>query len=215
MTLEQKGALLDFALAYAEYGIIPETDDEKVLMTFFYLQDKLDYDAERFKAKAEKNRRSAYIRAWKKYCIENDIDQEDTDLRDLWIDERIAEADASERDQTQANGSERKRTVAKDKDKDKDKDKKRDNIESMAVKPPARARFSPPSVEEVKAYCSENGYAVDAQRFVDYYTSNGWKVGKNPMKDWKAAVRTWSRGARREEVGDAGKYQDLPGVTYV
>lgn len=89
------------------------------------------------------------------------------------------------------------------------------NIGSMAVKPPARARFSPPSVEEVKAYCSENGYAVDAQRFVDYYTSNGWKVGKNPMKDWKAAVRTWNRGARREEVGDAGKYQDLPGVTYV
>ena len=54
-------------------------------------------------------------------------------------------------------------------------------------------KFSPPSVEEVRAYCQERQNNVDAERFVDYYTSNGWKVGKNPMKDWKAAVRTWER----------------------
>lgn len=54
-------------------------------------------------------------------------------------------------------------------------------------------RFTPPSREEVQAYIAEKGYRVDAERFIDYYTSNGWKVGKNPMKDWKAAVRTWER----------------------
>lgn len=54
-------------------------------------------------------------------------------------------------------------------------------------------RFTPPTVAEVRAYCQERGNNVDAERFVDYYTSNGWKVGKNPMKDWKAAVRTWER----------------------
>ena len=54
-------------------------------------------------------------------------------------------------------------------------------------------RFAPPTLEEVKAYCSERNNSVDAQRFIDYYTSNGWKVGKNPMKDWKAAVRNWER----------------------
>ena len=59
-----------------------------------------------------------------------------------------------------------------------------------AAKPP-RPAFSPPSLEEVRAYCQERGNSVDAQRFVDYYGANGWKVGKNPMKDWKAAVRTW------------------------
>ena len=53
-------------------------------------------------------------------------------------------------------------------------------------------RFTPPSVDDVKAYCSEQGYAVDAQRFVDYYTGNGWKVGKNAMKDWQATVRNWA-----------------------
>ena len=51
-----------------------------------------------------------------------------------------------------------------------------------------------PTLEEVKEYCSERGNKVDPERWFDYYTSNGWKVGKNPMKDWKAAVRTWERG---------------------
>ena len=55
------------------------------------------------------------------------------------------------------------------------------------------SRFKPPTVEEVAAYCKERGNHVDPQRFVDHYTSNGWKVGKNPMKDWKAAVRTWEK----------------------
>lgn len=51
-----------------------------------------------------------------------------------------------------------------------------------------------PTLEEVKEYCSERGNKVDPERWFDYYTSNGWRVGKNPMKDWKAAVRTWERG---------------------
>lgn len=54
-----------------------------------------------------------------------------------------------------------------------------------------RKRFAPPSVAEVRAYCEQRGNGVDPQRFVDYYTANGWMVGKNKMKDWKASVRTW------------------------
>lgn len=72
----------------------------------------------------------------------------------------------------------------------KEKEKEKESIE--ADKPPTHSRFSPPSVDEVKSYCTEKGYSVDPQRFVDYYTSNGWRVGKNPMKDWKAAVRNWN-----------------------
>lgn len=54
-------------------------------------------------------------------------------------------------------------------------------------------RFTPPDVDDVKAYCYERGNNVDAQAFVDFYSSKGWMVGKNKMKDWKAAVRTWER----------------------
>lgn len=56
--------------------------------------------------------------------------------------------------------------------------------------------FLPPGVEEVRAYCTEHGYTVNPEQFVDYYTSNGWKVGRNSMKDWKAAVRSWDRKDR-------------------
>lgn len=60
--------------------------------------------------------------------------------------------------------------------------------------------FKAPTVEEVAEYCSERGNNVDAERFVSYYTANGWKVSKNPMRDWRAAVRSWeSNGIANEK----------------
>lgn len=55
------------------------------------------------------------------------------------------------------------------------------------------SRFIPPTLEDIKAYCEEKGYKLDYDRFIDYYTSNGWMVGKNKMKDWRACVRNWAR----------------------
>ena len=55
------------------------------------------------------------------------------------------------------------------------------------------SRFIPPTVEEVREYCLERGNNVDAQCFVDFYSSKGWYVGKSKMKDWKASVRTWEK----------------------
>lgn len=60
--------------------------------------------------------------------------------------------------------------------------------------------FAPPSFEDVKAYCRERGNAVNPRRFVDFYSSKGWMIGKNKMKDWRAAVRTWEQNSR----GDHG-----------
>lgn len=53
--------------------------------------------------------------------------------------------------------------------------------------------FIKPTIEDIEDYINEKGYRVDAHKFYDYYESNGWKVGKNPMKDWKAAIRNWAR----------------------
>lgn len=53
--------------------------------------------------------------------------------------------------------------------------------------------FQKPTLEEIQAYCNERKSNVDPNRFFDYYEANGWKVGRNPMKDWKAAIRTWER----------------------
>ena len=88
---------------------------------------------------------------------------------------------------------------AKDTAKEKEGEKEKEGDieienECYTPKPPKGAkRFSPPSFDDVKSYCQERKNGVDPQAFVDWYTSNGWKVGKNPMKDWKAAVRTWER----------------------
>ena len=101
-----------------------------------------------------------------------------------------------------------------DKDKDKDKDKENISFPPDGVKDSARAHR--PTVEEVAAYCRERGNSVDAERFVDFYASKGWKVGNQPMKDWKACVRTWER--REDKPKQTGRFatpdydtmEDLP-----
>ncbi len=77
---------------------------------------------------------------------------------------------------------------------EKEKELEKDNKKSVGEK---RKRFTPPTPDQVKSYCSERGNNVDANRFVDYYTSKGWMIGKNKMKDWKAAVRTWERTSKQ------------------
>ena len=85
-----------------------------------------------------------------------------------------------------------------EKEIEKETEKELDPDKEIVVAKPPRTRFTPPTVQEVKAYCAEKGYHVDAERFVDYYTSNGWMVGRTHMKDWKAAVRTWAKKDSKE-----------------
>jgi len=66
----------------------------------------------------------------------------------------------------------------------------KDSIDNTADKP---QRFIAPTAEEVAAYCRERNNNVDPQSFIDFYDSKGWMIGKNKMKDWKAAVRTWEK----------------------
>ena len=68
----------------------------------------------------------------------------------------------------------------------------------------ATSRFIPPTLDEVKAYCIERNNNVDAEQFIDFYTSKGWKVGRESMKDWKAAVRTWEKRKDRKPVKQQG-----------
>ena len=79
-------------------------------------------------------------------------------------------------------------------DKEKDKELDKDIYGGADAPTPKKStKFIPPPVEEVAAYCRERNNRVDASRFVDFYTTKGWMVGKNKMKDWQSAVRTWER----------------------
>ena len=71
------------------------------------------------------------------------------------------------------------------KNKNNKNNKKQSSIEDCV--------FNPPALEEIKDFISENGLLMDGERFFDYYSSNGWVIGKTKMKDWKAAVRNWAR----------------------
>ena len=74
-------------------------------------------------------------------------------------------------------------------------------------------RFTPPTAQQVREYAAEKGYILDADRFVDFYECKGWMVGKNKMKDWKAAARNWARSQRQELTAKdkpAGKFSNFP-----
>ena len=80
---------------------------------------------------------------------------------------------------------------------EKSKEENINNMGDSVESPPPKKRFTPPTVEEVKKYCAERKNNIDAQKFVDFYTANGWVQGKGkPIKDWKAAVRTWERNSK-------------------
>lgn len=86
-------------------------------------------------------------------------------------------------------GSQGVQSTLNNKDKDKD-----------IVKAKAKVkRFVKPTIEDIFNYCSERENDVNCRKFFDYYESNGWRVGKNPMKDWKASVRTWEKNTTQQQ----------------
>ena len=85
-------------------------------------------------------------------------------------------------------------------------------IDSSASTTTKRKRFEKPTLSEIEQYCIERNNNVNAEHFFDYYESNGWKVGKNSMKDWKAAVRTWERSEYRKPNSKKNSKEDAINV---
>jgi hypothetical protein len=114
----------------------------------------------------------------------------------------------SETQKTQMVFSKTQKTQEKEKDKEKDKE------EISPPNPPQGGvrKFVPPSVEEVKDYCKSRKNSVDAETFVNFYASKGWVIGKSPMKNWQAAVRTWEQKRKGSDYnGLADRGGDAPG----
>jgi hypothetical protein bfra3_11661 len=77
------------------------------------------------------------------------------------------------------------------KDRNQSQSEKKEDVERKEVNKQIK-RFRPPTLKEVNTYISDKGYSIEAERFIDFYASKGWMVGRNKMKDWKAAVRNWN-----------------------
>lgn len=113
--------------------------------------------------------------------------------------------------------AEPKRTNPEPNDNVNDNDN--DNVNDIKESEEKKPRFYPPILEELKNYIADNKYNVDPERFIDYYTANGWTVGKNRMKDWKAAVRNWDRsqksgGRMRQESTAKTKFGNFEQRSY-
>ena len=97
--------------------------------------------------------------------------------------------------ETETNQEESKKTeTPKIEDRRQKIEDKRKKIED------SNRRFTPPTLAEVRDYCQERGNNVNPERFIDFYSSKGWRVGNQPMKDWKAAVRTWEQRDSQKPV---------------
>ena len=182
---EDVGAMLKALFAYEIRNEWPNCDDlnDSAWGVFQYLAARLDENRKRWQKMSERGSKAGKASG---EARRNKNEQEGNN------DEQ--DANKNEQERTSANKNEPKDKV---KDKVKDKDVLSDdktNIGTTSNKSkPSTVRFVPPSVEDVRAYCLERNNRVDADAFVSFYESNGWRVGKNPMKDWKAAVRTWEK----------------------
>jgi biotin operon repressor len=108
-------------------------------------------------------------------------------------------------DQQNAHGATSKRpandqqtTSREEKKEEKEMKEGKKDIDMGDKSPPKR--FTPPTLEEVQAYCQERQNGINAERFIDYYTMNGWMAGKVHMKDWKSAVRTWEKNDNQKQT---------------
>lgn len=173
LTDEQFGKVIRAALAYAEDGEVKDLDPLESL-AFAVIQGDIDRAKVKYEAIAERNRTNG-AKGGRPKNPENPVGYLGTQ-------------------KTQTNPENPYNTIQNNTKQD---NTKQSVISASDGTKPTRAkakRFSPPSVDEVAAYCAECGYGtINPEAFVDYYEARGWKIGSQSMKDWKATVRNWAR----------------------
>ena len=182
LTDAQRGVLLDALLTYAG-GEEPTFTDGMVMVAFDFFRTQIDIDRAKYDEVCEKRREAGRSGGLAK------------------------KANATKCYQMQAKESKTKH----DNDNNNDNDNVNDNenvvIVPTAQQPPQRktAKFVKPTIEEIRAYTTAKHYTFDAEAFFAYYESNGWKVGRNPMKDWRMACTTWQK--KQNERNNNGNNQ--------
>ena len=93
-----------------------------------------------------------------------------------------------------------------DTEKEIDKEDSISDEQVITIDTPKRKSFIPPTIEEVRAYCNERQNGIDAENFIAFYQSKGWRVGNQPMKDWKSAIITWEKREYKEKQSQRGNF---------
>lgn len=191
LSLEDRGRLWDAVFSYQCDGALPNDMPREVAIVFAGMRPLFDRDKQRYRGVCEARREAGRKGGLAKQ----------------------ANANSGQAKQANASGGKQNRQVLAsvadlsciDLSCIKEKERHFVSKESCAFDPTtlpgfqksegnrakAKSTFTKPSLKEVAAYCKERGNTVDPARFINYYQSNGWRVGKNPMRDWHAAVHTW------------------------
>lgn len=184
LTDEQRGKLFLALLNYSEYGELPDFDGA-LLMAFAFIRTSLDRDAEAWAEKRAKRAEAGRSGGLAKVANASNASSSKQNVANLAVPVPVSVSVPVPVNVNSPNTSVGRRTAAS---------------------PPRAARFTPPTVDEVKTYCVERGSSVDPEKFVDFYSANGWKQGKNkPIVDWKAAVRTWERSDAQQKAQDQNR----------
>ena len=184
----QAAELCKMIFAYSFCDEEPVSSDPAINAMFAMIREKLDEDAEAWaetKRRRSEGGKKGMESRWHNSVISND-------------NSVITNHNSVKEVITPITVSESVSVSVSNKDKEKDKRESR--------------RFTPPSLQEVSEYVREKGYHVDPQAFIDFYTSKGWKVGNQTMKDWRAAIRTWERREKKTHRGN--KFNQFEQNTY-
>lgn len=189
---EMAGDLIKNLLAYAFKGEEPETDNPAIGAILVMMKDKLDEDAAKYEETVKQRSEAGKKAMQKRWSATEEITE---DSKAITKDNGVITNDNAVKERiTKITDS----VSVSDSVSDSVSVSESDTVPPTEVKKEraTRKRFAPPSIEEVAAYCRERGNNVDPETFVDFYSSKGWKVGKEPMKDWRACVRTWEKRDR-------------------
>ena len=189
-------AIFDFALDGKE----PENLTPMQYAVFNMTRVNIEKSNERRRNKAEyekkrRERKKAEREAIKSNSVDNAWTSVDNESK--CVDVRYDKEKEKEKVKVKEKVKENEKEKEKEKVKEKESKNNSNNIymcgEKISPQTP-RKKFVKPTVEEVREYCLERKNNVNPEKFIDFYESKDWYIGKNKMKDWKAAVRTWERG---------------------
>lgn len=181
---KQAGVLFKSVLEYAANGTVATLEDSAVDIVFEVVRQDIDYTSAKYEDVCQK-RKEAIKKRW----AEKQKNTKNTNVYKCIQNDTNAYKSIHNDDEDDVDNEFRDKSL---------------NINPPNISPLKGGKFTKPTVEQVAAYCSERNNGINAQQFVDFYASKGWKVGNTPMKDWQAAVRNWERRDKQERIEHVG-----------
>nr|WP_314992077.1 DUF6291 domain-containing protein [uncultured Capnocytophaga sp.] len=191
---------LEVYQAIAEYAIYGNLIELKPLakVAFGFVKQTIDRDTQKYISISEK--RSEAGKKGGRRLKDNELEESNEKQKKQLLSEKSKKSNCPLNDNDNVNDNdisflEKKKQKSDVAVSDLENENSESPIETLQTPKEqsggGRKRFTIPTPEEVQAYCDKRKNGISGQQFCDFYSSKGWKIGKEPMKDWKAAVRTW------------------------